>query len=794
MSAVEVDRNIQKSLKGRKDALLTFTYCAGEKNLLTRFLELIRQFQPDILATYNGNGYDWPFLFSRCRAHGLHVSLSLLENVFSFSKKKTFDSAAAGQRDSYEIVSFAEKDPFWRDGQLKWGHMSGIPGCLCIDMYDVVKNNYKFSSYKLDDVAKELLSGDDSGKVQLSYGEQRRLYLTEACSQDQEGAPRTPDCVSKAILKIVLYVAQDAHLVQDLLDATLTVPKTLAMASVTSTSLQAVLDRGQQIKVYNTLLRTAHAQGRVANNGLPIEDRLQEVPGATVLAPDIGFHGPTVAQFMPELQSLPQAQMDAIRDVHIFSCVQVWDFMSLYPSIMITFLLCYSNFKGAGATYDILKGMLVADPEGAEEEEVTYLDYLECFEKDTDCVLPALELRLFQDRKAYKKKMKEAYKDGKVDLYNALNAAQLAVKVVMNSGYGFTGVLGGRGMYAEPMIAATTTACGRDIIAMTKAWALERSVFEIATDQGTRSVLVTPDISEWARIGHQNPETSGYDFVFLIHVVYGDTDSIMPKLSAFVSDLPNELLEAVGTHCANQITERFTRLFKDMGYPNPMIVLEYEKLYRGYMLDKKKRYAGLKVEPGKPPILSSSGLLTARRDNAKLARTLYGGLLNDLIVDKDMLKAMTRIRSTLRAILDKTLPLEEYVYTTQVRRRYVNPTVLGAQLKLRGAEQGISIESGQRVAYYYGKSSKILAGKGEKAELYLNDSPRRSQSKPCAYSMIAVLEKPIMGLLNHFRTQPGMKYDTMLSLFLSSKKQAKAQSQGNGSLSGFVTLGKRKRE
>jgi len=95
---------------------------------------------------------------------------------------------------------------------------------------------------------------------------------------------------------------------------------------------------------------------------------------------------------------------------------------------------------------------------------------------------------------------------------------------------------------------------------------------------------------------------------------------------------------------------------------------------------------------------------------------------------------------------------------------------------------------------FYGKSSKILAGKGEKAELYLNDSPRRSQSKPCAYSMIAVLEKPIMGLLNHFRTQPGMKYDTMLSLFLSSKKQAKAQSQGNGSLSGFVTLGKRKRE
>ena len=37
-----------------------------------------------------------------------------------------------------------------------------------------------------------------------------------------------------------------------------------------------------------------------------------------------------------------------------------------------------------------------------------------------------------------------------------------------------------------------------------------------------------------------------------------------------------------------------------MGYPEPMIVLEYEKLYHGFLLISKKRYAGDKVEPGKP--------------------------------------------------------------------------------------------------------------------------------------------------------------------------------------------------
>ncbi len=337
--------------------------------------------------------------------------------------------------------------------------------------------------------------------------------------------------------------------------------------------------------------------------------------------------------------------------------------------------------------------------------------------------------------------MKQAYKDGNTALYNAYNAAQLAVKVVMNSAYGFTGVLGGKGLYPEPALAATITSCGRDIIAMTKKMACERREFDTVYSEKDSEgkmvdlplhVLVTPDAAEFATLGPQPRSESGFDLVLMVTVVYGDTDSVMPKLICFNEDLSDAAWEAVGSYCADRITDTFKAMFAEMGYPESWIILEYEKLFRGYMLDKKKRYAGKKIEPGKPPVLSSSGLLTARRDNPPLARRLYGGILEDFIMHNNPKAAIQRLRDTLDALVKGTLPLEDYVFTTQVRRNYANADVLGNQLKLRGAEQGTPVEAGQRVAYYYGKPRKPELGAGLKAELHFADSPAASRRRPAA--------------------------------------------------------------
>ena len=792
-----------------------FVLCEDESMLLQKFILAVRRFHPDVLATYNGNGYDWPFVLHRCGKLGVDASLGIFTNSHAFPRKKTYDSAAAGQRDSWEVVSFPHSHPFTRQGELRRGGHSGIPGVLLLDMYKIVQDSHKLSSYKLDFVARELLGSDGAegaGKVQLSYAEQRRLHLTERVESGPPPAKRTkpaePVGPAHALAKIVEYVAQDAHLVQRLMDTTLTLSKTVALAALTSTPMQAVVDRGQQIKVYNTLVRTAHDQNRIVNNTLPCERQLTEVPGATVLPPTTGFHAPCKASALEELQELPLELLGRVADLPTFCTVQVWDFMSLYPSIMITFNICYANFRPDSPEYEQLHGLLSVDKdlvvtaaeaasaagEDPSGESITCRDYLACFAPDSNCVLPVLEKSLFAQRKDYKKKMKQAYKDGHTALYNAYNAAQLAVKVVMNSAYGFTGVLGGKGLYPEPALAATITACGRDIIAMTKKMACERREFDVVyadKDAGGQSmevplhVLVTPDAEEFATLGPRPPPESGLDVVLLVTVVYGDTDSVMPKLICFNEDLSDAAWEAVGSYCADRITERFKSMFAEMGYPDSWIILEYEKLFRGYMLDKKKRYAGKKIEPGKPPVLSSSGLLTARRDNPPLARRLYGGILEDFIMHHDAAAAIQRLRDTLDALIENRVPLEDYVFTTQVRRTYANPDVLGSQLKVRGEEQGTPIEAGQRVAYYYGKPRKPDLGAGLKAELHFEDSPRPLQTSPCRYSLAKYLEKPIMGLLTHFAHLDEVCLSDVRKLFSRCKAQTKASGKGNRPLTAF---------
>lgn len=788
-AALEQNAAIEAAVQARVGS--KFELYSTEKTLLNAFFSLIRRFSPDIVCTYNGNGYDWPFILHRCKALNLVSRLSLHMHAYTQVSAKGFDSAAAGQRDSWELSSHFDRAEGRGSFKSQRG-VKGIPGILNIDMLPAIRKDHKFSSYKLGEVAPALLQGkgDQVQKVKLSYAEQRRLHLTEQASAHGEKALVQPskrakesehavEPLAEAIAMIVEYVAQDAYLVPRLMEVTLTPSKTVALASLTSTDLQGVLDRGQQIKIYNTLMRTAHNQGRVGNNNLRWKDRVPDFPGAVVLPPVRGFHGPCEAGRLGELASLSPALMERIKDLPTFSVVQVWDFMSLYPSIIITFLLCYSTFMPESEAYKLFLAMRKVDSdepqEGEEVEGQTYKDHLACFAKDPNCVLSALEKSLFEKRKEYKKLMKKAYKEGDMPLNQAYNAAQLAVKVVMNSAYGFTGVPK-HDMYAEPMIAATTTACGRAIIAMTKTWAQSRWEFEtVYTDTNSNgdavetplSVLVTPDASEWATLGPLPAAESGFDAVLLVHVVYGDTDSVMPKLVRFHKQLSNAAWEAVGTYCSDRITERFTELFRSMGYPEPMIVLEYEKLYHGFLLISKKRYAGDKVEPGKPAKITVSGLDPIRRDKPKLLRDTYTHLLEIFIRRNDSVAAMAYLNDVLLSVLENRRPIEDYVYTTQVKRAYANPDILGHQLKLRGKEQGSPIESGERVSFYYGKPRTPKLAAGLKAEMYFHNSPRPGQSPPCRYHLIKFLRKPLTEMLSHFTHMEGVEMQKVNDMFKS---------------------------
>ena len=98
--------------------------------------------------------------------------------------------------------------------------------------------------------------------------------------------------------------------------------------------------------------------------------------------------------------------------------------------------------------------------------------HLPCFRNEEGGILPTLIGRYMKERSKYKKKMKEAYKKAQqaedpdekarwMTEYAHCNSAQLAVKVMVNSLYGFTGVRPPKAQLPLVALAAYTTCAGR---------------------------------------------------------------------------------------------------------------------------------------------------------------------------------------------------------------------------------------------------------------------------------------------------------------------------------------------
>lgn len=100
----------------------------------------------------------------------------------------------------------------------------------------------------------------------------------------------------------------------------------------------------------------------------------------------------------------------------------------------------------------------------------------------------------------------------------------------------------------------------------------------------------------------------------------------------------------------------------------PPVFLEYEKTYLPYLLLKKKRYSGMKFEPGLPPKLHIKGLESVRRDYAPLLVQTQKKVLDALIRDKDTEKACQIVRDTVDALNMNQIDLNLLVMSKKLSR------------------------------------------------------------------------------------------------------------------------------
>jgi DNA polymerase I len=534
--------------------------CSDEIGLLKRFFEIIADFDPDVIFGYNTNGFDFPYIVDRVK----HLDAGIKMEV---------------GRDGKPVY-------YRRIGTTT--HVT-VTGRVIADVLPILRREFSLKQYTLNNAARELLGLE---KHDVKFDDMQEYW------EDDTLLPT-----------FIEYCRNDAYLAMELMMRYRLLDKYIALARVSGSLLQDILDSGQTAMVENLLLREYRAHMRVMppkpDEKLSSKRQMlgEELKGGEVLEPK---HG-------------------------LLENIVILDYRSLYPSIMMAHNLCYTT-------------EIVSDePDNPEDIVVTPSGGRFVSKRVQQGIMPKVLERLLAQRVEIKNRMKNAEKDE----LHVLDATQLALKILLNSFYGYSGYARAR-LYSLNL-ANSVTSYGRENILRTKEL-IEKQLRGVVL-QGGR---VLPFDAEGGK---------KVDF----EVVYGDTDSVFVKLNT-EGEVSIEEAALIGEHIAGVVTS-------SLEHPMELV---FEAFARRAIFLAKKRYAIWVFEregDGWKDELRVKGMETVRRDWCELASNTLNKVLELVLKKGSVDEAIQHVRSVIHKIrtLDiKNNPdsLRELVLT----RRYTKKT------------------------------------------------------------------------------------------------------------------------
>lgn len=394
----------------------------SELELLQAWRDRIVREETVVLTGYNLLGFDLKYMVAR---HNTLVAEAHMRATGDTSPLEEDDhgwmvSRHAPSRFPMQSMLCTERSKAFakelNSAAMGWNdhfHIDGF-GRFTLDVLMYVKINYKLPRYTLDYVASKFV-GDT--KHDITFEDMKRYFGMDAAKRQVYCAYCVQDCMLPLELCRRLFICEDY----------------VQTSRVQWTSLRDIVTRGQQIRVFNMLLRHAHENGFVIDRepqssfGRTDDSSDDEgYEGATVLPPTTGYYRKAVATL---------------------------DFASLYPSIMRAHNLCYTTLWPPEAG---------TPPEWLQVETMQGCTFV--VDPTFRGVLPTMLDHLLGARKQTKREMARETDPTRKAL---LDKKQQAQKVSANSVYGFTGAVK-QGMYACAEVARTVTAYGRDYIARTR--------------------------------------------------------------------------------------------------------------------------------------------------------------------------------------------------------------------------------------------------------------------------------------------------------------------------------------
>jgi len=730
-----------------------------EKEVLNAWTNLVQRENPDIIIGYNIFSFDYEFMFRRSQ------ELGCTEDFLKLSRNK--DELCATIDYKTQKMEIDKSSITLASGTYDLSIIK-MNGRLQVDMLNWFRRTENLTSYKLDYVGGHFI-GDYVKKLEHQETGHTRIYtvnmtglqtdsfihfeeINHSSDYYKDGAKFRVSYVNKtegwfevdsienpkakavkwglakddvspkdifrmtnegptARAVIAKYCIQDCNLVQHLFSKVDVVTDLVEMAKLCSVPMSFLIFRGQGIKLTSYVAKKCREKGvlmPVINKG----SKDDGYEGAIVLEPKCGLY--------------------------LDNPIAVGDFASLYPSSMLSENLCPSS-KVWTKIYD-LAGNLVTETGSKKENTDEYLydnlpgyeyvdirfDTFRYYRKNPKAraekikngyklcrfaqplhiksvpgilqsthsgvlekaIMPSILQELLKARKDTRKQIEKTDDDF---MKNVLDKRQLAYKVTANSLYGQLGAK--TSTFYEPDIAASTTATGRLLLTYAK-----RVVEECYGD----AIVET----KYGKI-----QTKA-------EYVYGDTDSVFFTFNLQDKETGDKIIGPKALELSIEIAkEACHNVSKFLKQPHDF---EYEKTFLPFCLLSKKRYVGILYEhdPNKGK-RKEMGIVLKRRDNAPIVKDVYGGVIDILMKERDIKKALDYVDKCLQELVDGTVPIEKLIITKSLRSFYKNPQQIAHKVladRIGAREPGNKPTSGDRVPFVYIVNPNKKALQGEKIE------------------------------------------------------------------------------
>ncbi|MCK4497216.1 MAG: DNA polymerase elongation subunit, partial [Candidatus Aenigmarchaeota archaeon] len=354
------------------------TACDSEKEMLEKFIEIIKEYDPDIITGYNINNFDIPYILERMGENNVRPVLGRCNQKQTNAKK------------------------------LMARYRISMAGRIVVDSFELVKKDFSLMRYSLKFVSDKLL---DEKKKDVRLSEIEKLWKGN----------------QKEFERLVEYSRQDSVLAMNLILKLNLVYKYIALSKISGTLLQDTLNSGETTRIENFLLREFDKEGYVfpckpdqgevsRREGM----RKKELKGGYVIEPEKNLH----------------------------SNIVVFDFKSMYPSIIRTFNICPTT---------LIKDFMPGDPNHKSIKSPSGASFVS--RELRYGIIPRILERLVKQRSSIKKKVDETED---VNVKRVLDAEQWALKIMANAFYGHMGY--SRARIYDLDVANAVTSYGRDII------------------------------------------------------------------------------------------------------------------------------------------------------------------------------------------------------------------------------------------------------------------------------------------------------------------------------------------